>query len=87
MDEKSVVATALYQAELGKMVLDYVGRIHPAVIEKAMESRAIRTLEAIRQILEDKSYSDPECFELVDTLVMLYFRELEIQIDRHNELD
>lgn len=80
------IPTALYQAEIGKMVMEYVGRIHPTVIEQAMESRAIRTLEAIRRVLEDDSYDDPECFERVDALVTLYFRELEIRINRHNEV-
>lgn len=87
MDEKTAVATALYQAEFGKMVLNYVGKIDPAVIEKAMESRAIRTLEAIRWVLENDQFDDPECFERVDALVMTFFRELEINVNRHNELD
>lgn len=81
------VPAALYHASLGQMVLDYVERIHPTVIENAMESRAVRTLEAIRRVLEDDSLDDPECFERVDALVMLYFRELEIKINRHNELE
>lgn len=87
MDKRSITATALYQAELGKMVLDYVGQIDPTVIERAMESRAVQTLEAIRRVLEDDRYDDPECFDRVDALVMLYFREMEINVNRHNELE
>lgn len=87
MNDKNMTATALYYASLGKMVLDHVGKIDPAVIEKAMESRAVRTLEAIRWVLEDDALDDPECFQRVDDLVMLYFRELEIRINRHNELE
>lgn len=87
MDERNIAATALYHASLGKMVLDYAERTDTAVIERAMENRAIRTLEAIRRVLEDDRYDDPECFERVDALVMLYFRELEIRINRHNELE
>lgn len=80
------ISAALYHAALGKMVLDYVGGIHPTVMERAMESRAVQTLEAIRRILQDERFSDPECFEVVDTLVMQFFKELEIDIDRHTEL-
>ena len=61
--------------------------IDSAVIEKAMESRAIRTLEAMRLILEDDRYTDPECFEVIDTLVMQFFKELKISVDRHSKYD
>ena len=39
-EEKDIISTALYQAEVGKMVLDYVGRLHPTIIQDAMERRA-----------------------------------------------
>lgn len=84
-EEKRTALTGLYQAEIGRMVMEYVGRIHPTVLENAMESRAIRTLEAIRQVLEDDRYDDSECYERVDALVMLFYRELGIRIDRHEE--
>lgn len=80
-------AEGLYYASLGKAVLEYTGLIHPEVMEKAMESRAVRTLEAIRRVLEDERYDDPECFERVDALVMLYYRELGVSVNRHNELE
>lgn len=83
----SRIPLALYQAAVGKLVLDDIEKINPAVIEKAMENRAIQTLEAMRLILEDDRYTDPECFEIIDTLVMQFFKELEIQIDRHSEYD
>lgn len=84
-DKKESLPVALYHAELGRMISTYVGRIHPAVIEKAMENRAIRTLETIRQILEDDRYDDPECFRQVDALITLFFHELEVQIGRHGQ--
>lgn len=84
---KQDIPITLYHEVMGQMMLDYVEHIHPTVIEKAMENRAIRTLEAIRRILEDDSYNDPECFERVDALVMLFFKELGININRHSELD
>lgn len=85
--QENDVPTGLYHASIGKMVMDHMERIHPAVISQAMENRAIRTLEAIRRVLEDKTLDDPECFYRIDALVMLFFRELEINIDRHNELE
>lgn len=87
MDRRTNVPIALYHAELGHMVSAYVERIHPAVIESAIEKRAVRTLEAIRQILEDDALDDPECFQRIDALVSLYHRELNIPIDRHSEYE
>ena len=81
------IPLALYQAAVGEMVLNYIEKKDSAAIEKAMESRAIRTLEAMRLILEDDRYTDPECFEVIDTLVMQFFKELEIKVDRHSEYD
>ena len=57
------------------------------IIQQTMEKLAIQTLEAIRSVLEDRSCDDPECFERVDALVKLFFQKLEVNIDRHNELE
>lgn len=86
-NEKIDIPHALYHAPLGKLVVDYIGQIHPTVIEEAMESRSVRTLEAIRQILQDNRYTDPECFEVIDELVIQFFQDLEVRFDRHSELD
>lgn len=81
------VPTALYHAVLGKMVLDYIGRVHPTVIQQAMENRAVQTLEAIRIILENKRLTDQQCCERIDQLIELFFQELNVKIDRHSEYD
>ena len=57
---------ALYHAVVGKMVLEHMERVHPAVISQAVENRAVQTLEAIRCILENNRLSDPECVQRVD---------------------
>lgn len=81
------VALALYHAAVGKIVLGYVEQIDSEAIERAMERRAVQTLEAMRRILEDERYTDPECFEIIDALVMQFFKELEIKVERHSEYD
>lgn len=88
MERNYDVPAALYHS-IGKyIVLDTISeRQERKIIQKAMELRAVRTLEDIRCVLEDKTLDDPECFYRIDALVMLYFRELEINIDRHNELE
>ena len=74
--------TAICHAAVGKMVLDHMERIHPAVISQAVESQAVQTLEAIRCVLENDRLSDPECVRRVENLVRLFFPELDIKIER-----
>lgn len=89
MDEQDgyTIPTTLYQAALGKMVLDYIGRVHPTVIQQAVENRAVQTLGAIRFILENKRLTDRQCCERIDQLIELFFQELNVKIDRHSEYD
>lgn len=86
-NHQSNIPTALYHATLGKMVLDYMGRAHPAVIQQAVESRAVQTLEAIRFIMENKRLDDQQCCERIDQLITLFFQELEVKIDRHTKTE
>lgn len=76
--------TALYHAAVGKMVLEHVERIHPTVISQAVENRAVQTLEAVRCILENDRLSDSECVQRVENMIQLFFRELNIKIERHS---
>ena len=79
--------TALYHAVVGKMVLEHMERVHPAVISRAVENRAVQTLEAIRCVLENDRLNDPECVQRVENLIRLFYQELDIKIDRHGGPD
>ena len=79
--------TALCHAAVGKLVLDHMERLHPAVISQAVESQAVQPLEAIRCILENDRLSDPECVQRVENLVRLFFQELDIKIERAGRPD
>lgn len=81
---ESHIPTALYHAVVGKMVLDHMERVHPTVISQAVENRAVQTLEAIRCVLENDRLEDQECWQRIDNLVALFFRELDVKIDRHS---
>ena len=76
------VPTALYHAAVGKMVLDHMERVHTSVISSAVESRAVQTLEAIRCILDNGRLDDQECCQRIDSIVSLFYRELEIDTGR-----
>lgn len=84
--EEKIIDT-LQCAAIGKIVLDHMGRVHPMLIEDAMERRAIQTLEAIRCVLENDSLNDAACYERIENLIRLFYRELGIKIDRHNETE
>lgn len=87
-NEKVTVPLALYHATEKYIALGTVSsEQRERIIQQTMENLAVQTLEAIRGVLEDQSYDDPECFERVDALVMLFFQKLEVNIDRHNELE
>lgn len=86
--ENYVIPQALYETAGKYIDLKTVSaQQQQNIIQQTMEKLAVQTLEAIRSVLEDQSYDDPECFERVDALVMLFFRKLEVKIDRHNELE
>lgn len=81
------IPSTLYYAAVGKLVLEHIDRMHPTVISQAVENRAVQTLEAIRCVLENGRLNDLECCERVENLVRLFFQELDVKIDRHNELE
>ena len=81
------IVEALQYAAIGKLVLDYMGRLHPVVLQDAMDRRAIQTLEAVRCVLENDSLNDVECCERIENLIRLFYQELGIKINRHNELE
>ena len=87
-DRKTNVPYALYHAMGEYVALNTVSaEQEKEIIQEAMEQRSVQVLEAICRVLEDDRYDDPECFERIDAIVMTYHRELDIDIDRHNELD
>lgn len=79
--------TALCYAAVGKMVLEHMERVHPAVISAAVESRAVQTLEAIRCVLENGRLNNEECCERVEQLIRLFFQELNVKIERQGGPD
>lgn len=83
MNSEYDIPTALCHAAVGKIVMEHMERLHPTVISSAVESRAVQTLEAIRCVLENNRLSDPQCVQRIDNLIALFFRELDIKIERN----
>lgn len=87
-DKDNNASAAIYRAVSKYIALDTIDEEQKEkMILKSMKISAVHTLDTIRQVLEDDSYDDPECFERVDALIMLFYRELGINIHRHTELE
>lgn len=54
----------------------------PRVIQQT-ETRAIKALEEIREVLNDDTYSDRECFYQIDAIISI-LSELGIYTHRHD---
>lgn len=61
--------------------------IPPEVMSRAVESKAVQTLEAIRCVLENDRLNDPECVQRVENLIRLFYQELDVRIERHSGPD
>ncbi len=75
-----------YIKVIGKAVLDYAKdyNIHEAA--RRMESAAMELIEQIRDILNDNTLADPECFYRIEALVNA-FADAGLYTTRHRELD
>ena len=63
----------LYARALGWKVLEYLRREHPEEVAKEIEGDALRILEKIRIILNDKTLNDSECFERIEQIVKTFY--------------
>ena len=63
-------------AALGGVVWDFVSHLTPAQLLAAMDSAALETLRAIRDILEDDTLEDPECVQRIDAILSAFYLKL-----------
>lgn len=69
---------------IGTLVMRHLrGETIPKEIAEAMESKAVRTLEHIRHILNDDSVDDPECFQRIEA-ILTALEEAGIFTTRHD---
>lgn len=69
---------------IGTLVMRHLrGETIPKEIAEAMESKAVRTLEHIRHILDDDSVDDPQCFRRIEAIVCA-MEDGGIPINRHD---
>ncbi|WP_300862426.1 hypothetical protein [uncultured Oscillibacter sp.] len=69
---------------IGTLVIRHLrGETIPREIAGAMESKAVRTLEHIRHILNDDSVDDPDCFLRIEAIVCA-MEDGGIPVQRHD---
>lgn len=76
----------LYAKAVGELILNYWEKIFPADIFQQTESDALSLIVEIKNILDDESLSDPECFYRIDAIVTAFHRA-GIPTTRHWETD
>ena len=66
----------------GGVVWDFVSHLTPAQLLAAMDSAALETLQAIRDILEDDTLEDPECVQRIDAIFSAFYLKLGAEVHR-----
>ena len=69
-------------AALGGVVWDFMSHLTPAQLLAAMDSAALETLRAIRDILEDDTLEDPECVQRIDAIFSAFYLKLGAEVHR-----
>ena len=69
-------------AALGGVVWDFMSHLTPAQLLAAMDSAALETLRAIRDILEDDTLEDPECVKRIDAILSAFYLKLGAEVHR-----
>ena len=81
---KYTIAEELVAHDVGLAVLEYLSdRWTPDRLAQEAENRALKVLEDIRRILDDKDLEDPECFRRIEAIVNV-LEENGIRTTRHS---
>lgn len=84
MDEP--ILKDLYAKSLGDLIMTYYERISPADIFQKAESNALALIAEIKNILDDRTLSDPDCFQRIDRMVSAFY-QAGLSASRHWEAE
>lgn len=84
--DRFCVHDTLYQQALGELMLKAGRAAQEEEIARLAGHSAIEILEKIRNILNDESLNDRDCFLKIDSIVSM-FHANAINTDRHIEYD
>lgn len=73
-DIDPVLSDELWAQVIAQEMLRYARAIGAETMARGVDSAALRVLSEIKQILDDPSLDDPECFYRVDSIVSAFYR-------------
>lgn len=77
-----------FEYAVGQAALHYLETLHDREIAFLAEEKAVRTLAQIYDILCDDELEDPECFQKIDQIIMLFSKNYKLSdSSRHLDLD
>ena len=76
-----------FEYAVGQAALNYMETLHDREIAFLAENKAVATLAQIYDILQDDGLEDPECFQKIDQIIMLFSSNYKLTDSRHLYLD
>lgn len=80
------VSESLMAGEIGRLALRWLREYEPTLLAQEVDTAAVRLLEQIRGISDDKTLSDPQCFYQIDLLTSAFF-DAGLATTRHEEVE
>ena len=80
------ILDGLYANAIGQEVMRYIRQSDGEELARQVDRHAIGLLREIKEILDDRTLDDPECFYRIDAIVQA-FQGKGISTERHWEAD
>lgn len=64
----------MYAKAVGELVLNYVESVCALPEPETINHQAVRLIVKIKEILDDDTLDDPDCFRRIETIVELYHK-------------
>lgn len=74
MSEETYIQRLMMERTIGAAVLDCVRNYEPQHLLSELNQNALQLLEQNREILDDDSLDDPECFQKIEAIVVAFHR-------------
>ena len=77
------ISEELYAKVMGQEILKFVQACDQHALARQVDSEAIRVLQKIRELLNDETLDDPNCFYRIDAIVQTFWNA-GITVERHD---
>lgn len=78
---------ALFYISLGKWMAQCVGNLKAEVIKQMMQDEAVSLAAQLYGMLQNPYYDDRGCMERIESILMVYAQQLDLDSLRHIEQD